>query len=241
MYVSRKCWSEASAYLQRAINIAGRQGVFSIIPSITYHLGLCYENLDQPDLAFHFYRQGHSAATELLNHHFPYTGDRKRVIEKFTDILDRDYSGDTPIQTPSDLSFTVDRTLQEIRAVFQGAVLDIILQKQGSAVKAASKLGIARRSIFSIRERVKKNSNNEIPVYVKEFVDRHADHNWKELNHQFEGQVLVYLYQVYGRNKKVMSQKLGISYPHLVNMTRNIETLEHSPAGTSAVILNEGC
>ena len=233
LYKAKKQLDKAVLFLQRSLNIASENGVFFIIPTITCNLGDCHQQLGNHDLTRFFYKQGYETGKELLNHHFPYNGDRKRVMESYVNLLTVDQPNQT--STPSaDLSFTLDKTLQQIRSIFQGSLLSILQNNFGSATRTAAELGIARRTFFTARERSAQYYSGTPNPFVQQFLERQVSTDWKTLNQEFDREMLSYLYQEYGRNKRVLSEKLAVSYPYLVNLTRRLEVNSSLPLKSAA-------
>ncbi|NQU66908.1 MAG: tetratricopeptide repeat protein [Candidatus Marinimicrobia bacterium] len=221
IYRSISQYDHAIDYLKRSIEIAVNHGVYSVIPSIAYHLGNCYETQEETSLAMYFYQKAYESAVELLNQRFPFTGDRERAIKTYVRFIAKH-----PECTPSTaddirLSFSIDKTLKEIRGIFQNTALETLLNEYGSVNNTVSQIDIPKRTYYAIRERTRENSFHDAPSYVTEFVKNNAKLNWKELNRKFEDHVITFLYQKYGGSKKMLSEKLNVSYHHMVTMISN--------------------
>jgi hypothetical protein len=114
-----------------------------------------------------------------------------------------------------DFAFALAHTLKEIRTIFQNALLDIRVLDHGTQKEAVNHLGIAHRTLSNVRKRHRQMGTPPVPASVTRFVRLHPDLNWKEMNLKFDDTLLAWLYQRYDQNRKLMSDHLGLSYPHL--------------------------
>ena len=215
-------WSEAEGYLQKSINIASSYGHSFLIPSIAYNLARCHEQLENHDLAFYFYKKGYEGSRELLNNHFTYAGYRKRVSERYIQILTDGWSGHTQQADIPDLSFALDKTWKEIRSIFQGGVLDILINTSGTVRQAAEDLNISPRSIFDIRKRSASFYTGPPQEYISYLLKNNPGTDWKGINQIFEREVFAFLYNEYGHNKKELSRRLGLNYQYTARLTKGI-------------------
>lgn len=62
-------------------------------------------------------------------------------------------------------------------------------------------------------------SNEPTPKIVESFIHLNESKGWKELNMEFENNVINFLYDHYGRSKKQLAKKLVISYPSVLQLT----------------------
>ena len=209
-------------YLKQSLDVSVNSGVYSIIPTIAFHLGGCYEIDNNLNLAMYFYQKAYQSAVELMKQRFPFTGDRERAIKKYVSFISEHPKCIPEQEDDLNLSFALDKTMQEIRGIFKYSALEVLLNEFGSVDQMISQMQISKRSFYSIRERTKINSPLAIPSYIKEFIKNNESLNWKELNRKFEDQMLTFLFKKYGGSKKVLSEKLDISYPHLVTMLASV-------------------
>ncbi len=217
---------EASVWLQRSLDIAVRENFYNIIPSIAVNLAKVSESTGSLHLAHYYYQAAYQTALKLLDQHYPFSGDRKQAVTGYTEFVRQHPDMDDPDEQSHSLSFTVNKTLREIRTVFQNAVLDILMAETGSTAETIRRLSISRRTYYAIRQNNRKSRTAPPPAFVGTFVQDHAGKNWKELNSRFEAAVFPFLYQQYKSNKKLMSTKLAVSYPYMVALTNNLDRQE---------------
>ena len=213
---------EGARYFQKALSIASEKGVYSMIPSIAYNLSLCKNLLGDLDASRYMLKVSYDASVELLDQHFPFTGDRKRAVLAYVDDL-KTRSTESEVPINHELSFSLDKSLKDIRGLFQSTALKMLKEYSGKTRQVSEDLQISPRSIFTIQNRTSSYATGDPPEYIAEFVKKNKGLNWHELNKKFEENVFSYLYDQYGQQKKMMSEKLEISYPHFVKMTQDIK------------------
>ena len=219
----KKRIDEATRHFQKSLNIAVNSGIHHMIAGCAYYLGECHKQTENIELASYFYRKGYEAATELLKQHFPYSGDRMLAVEGYNNFL-ADHQDISISQSPIDgFSFAIDKSLKEIRGLFQNIVLENIVRESGSVSTAAKKMEMSERTLFSVRKRTAEYAIDQIPISVKSFLTKNPDLKWKELNQKFESTILSFLYSKYGVNKKILSKKLEISYARTLQLTAGFE------------------
>ncbi|NUQ01568.1 MAG: hypothetical protein HUU35_17115 [Armatimonadetes bacterium] len=89
------------------------------------------------------------------------------------------------------------------------------MREYGTQKEAVARLGIAHRTLGNVRQRHRRMGNPPAPAGVTRFIRLHPGLDWKELNQKFDDSLLAWLYQRYDQNRKLMSERLGLSYPHL--------------------------
>ncbi len=213
LYLHRGDVNPAARNFQKAYNLASENGVFHLLPGTGVYLGICYQKLDQHDLAMNFYEKGYQAANELLQHGFKYSGDRKKAIQGYVSFLKS--QPETTITVDVDYSFAIDKTLKEIRTIFQSALFKWITRQTTSNKEAASILGVSPKSYYLIRDRIKHLKNHTPPQAVSQFIQRAGTTRWQALNRSFDETIIHFLYQEYGRNRKELAGKLGVSYANV--------------------------
>ena len=216
----------AGSSLRKSLDIALEHNFYHIIPSIAYNLALCHQQIEHLDLAHFYFKTAYETAVELLDQKFPFTGDRKLAINGYVEFIRLHPDLEAPDLEDHHLSFTIDKTMREIRSIFQNAVLDLLVEETGSIADTIKSIGISRRTYFSVRQRGRDQAIESVPAYIREFVQNHSGKSWKELNGTFDAEILPFLYRQYGKNKKLMSNKLAISYPYAVALTTALDRQE---------------
>ncbi|MBC8479338.1 MAG: tetratricopeptide repeat protein [FCB group bacterium] len=216
--------NSARKYLERSLNLAMTHGVYAIIPTIAHHLATSITDPEERKLAFAYHKQAYDVSLELLSNHFPFTGDRKRAVISYTEFVAAHSSFKNVESTDVRLSFALSKSLLEIRGIFQSSVLEILHNQFGTVKDLVRDLKIPVRTYHAVRDRSSTYKPDEPPAYVVEFLSKNDRLNWKDLNQKFESEILSYLYDQSNQNKRLLSEKLDISYQHAVKLTGNLET-----------------
>ena len=214
---------EATRHFQKSLNIAVNNGIHHMIAGCAYYLGECHKQTENIELASYFYRKGYEAATELLKQHFPYSGDRMLAVEGYNKFLVNHQNISTSQSPKDDFSFAIDKSLKEIRGLFQNVILESAVRETGSIKSAAKKMDMSERTFFSVKKRNAEYAIDQTPTSVKSFLIKNSDLKWKELNQKFESTILSFLYSKYGVNKKFLSKKLDISYARTLQLTTGFD------------------
>ncbi|MBC8479819.1 MAG: tetratricopeptide repeat protein [FCB group bacterium] len=217
LHFSQKAWEPAIRSFEKSLDIAAHEGVFHLIPGISYYLGECYEHAQNLKMAQINYEKGYQTALELLSHHFSFSGDRKKAVEGYVNFLQKN-PGQTSVSEP-DLSFAIDKSLKDIRGIFQNALLNHLLDELGTNKAVIQELGIADKTFYLIRDRVKNWSDMKTPPAVGQFIQSSPAKSWQEYNKNFDQMVIPYLLQKYDRSKKTLSRKLDVSYTYALQLT----------------------
>lgn len=216
--------AKATGCFQRSLDIATENGVYHRLPGLCYYLGVCNEKNDEFDSAEFFFKKGYQSSMELLQHHFPSSGDILLAIRGYFDFIEthKEYRFQAKTKKRNIYSHTIDKSLKEIRMVFQNALLEETILRAGSKRRAAVELGIAERSLFSILERVSSVKGYKVPEEINRFIRKNKTTSWKAVNQKYEQEVLSYLYKEYGQNKRRLAENLEVSYPSILNLTATI-------------------
>lgn len=215
---------EAIGYFQKSLDIATEHGVYHRLPGLCYYLGKCHEQTQDIETAEFFYKKGYQSSMELIQYHFPSTGDILLAIRGYFEFIDSniDYRFQSKDKKQNSYSYAIDKSLKDIRKVFQHALVKETITRTGSKRRAALELEIAERSLFSILDRVSDVENNKVPNEITRFIRKNKTLSWKAINKKYEQEVLGCLYREYGQNKRVLAEKLNVSYPSVLNLTANI-------------------
>ncbi len=222
-YYSEKT-HKAIGFFQKSLDIATENGVYHRLPGLCHYLGKCYEQTQDYETAEFFHKKAYQSSMELIQYHFPSTGDILLAIRGYFDFTEsyKDYKYQSKHSEQNAFSHTIDKSLKEIRKVFQHAVIKETILRTGSKRRAALELGVAERSLFSIMERVSDSEHEITPQEITRFIRKNKTLSWKAINQKYEQGVLTCLYKEYGLNKRVLAEKLQISYPSILNLTANI-------------------
>lgn len=220
IYSKNQDFKNTEIYFTQALNIATDHGVFHLIPGICYHLGKANIELGKPKNAAVYFYQGAQASLELAQNKFPLNGEKLKVIEESLKYTDNDSN---PVQKEKyDYSFAVDRSMKEIRATFQNAALNEILNQTGSVKNAVNKLNISDSTFSKAMNRSDEHKLDATPCCIKEFILQNDGKTWKEMNAEFEKYILSFLLGEYGHNKKILSEKLDVNYSRLVSKMNQV-------------------
>ncbi len=218
--------TEATFFLQQGLNLATQYGVNHLIPHCSFHLGECYEEQGKLKLAHYFFERGYQTAITLIKQNLNCSNPFLKSIERYIKFLQENPLSTQLQPTESDFSFAKDKSLIEIRSIFQNALLGIFYAKYGTFKDMARKLQISERTISLVKHRIKYQNFKEVPDSIAQFIQNNQDKNWKEINQVFEAKVLKYLFKAHYPNKKRMSEKLNISYPHMLNLLKQADSYE---------------
>lgn len=220
--MEEKKYHEAEKWLAEGLEIAVAEGTVIIVPALALYLAECHEQLGNLDAARLFYQRASSAATELLASGFPVTDTRLRAIRSAIRFLsehhpqiaaDAGNHADSSSEDP--FSFIAEHTLKEIRTIFQYALLEETRERFGNRQEAIEYLQLALRTADNVKRRYREIGSPKPAGQIAEFIARHHNLDWKKINQKFNDQLLLRLFEETGGNRKLMSEMLGVSYPHL--------------------------
>jgi tetratricopeptide (TPR) repeat protein len=228
LYLHQNNYEIGYQYFLNALEIASNEGVFYLIPGVCTYLGMCTEKQSDFISAKHYYEKAYQAAFELIENNFECKGDIKRAIKAYVPFLERRN------QKPEELlmsgkknvkkyDFAIDKSLEDIRGIFQSSLFKILEKDCKSQRGMAKKLGIAERTYYVVKERINDYLNDEIPIEVENFIVNNSHLNWKTMNRKFETEVITHLFSEYKFSKKSLAEKLHISYPGVLQITKRIE------------------
>ena len=221
LHFENKNWQSASSYLEDSMKIVIQNDLYFLLPSLTYLLGKSHENLANPDLSIYYYRKGYESAMQLLTHHFPCNGFRKKVIDIYVETLSNNQNDHSKPEN-RDLSFAIDKSLQQIRAIFQGSVFETAGIQHSKVEDIISDLGIPRRTYFDTKKRINGLYPGIPQQHCVDFYTANTNLNWAELNQKFDIEIYSYLFEKYNYNKTLLSKKLAVSYTHIIKMTEGL-------------------
>jgi tetratricopeptide (TPR) repeat protein len=214
---------EAATLLADALTLAREAGTLIILPSLAYHIGLCHDRRGEPALARHFYAQGYAGAMQLLEHGLPATAVRLKAIQAHVEALQRaPLSEPTAAPAPDPggeaLAFALEHNLKDIRTLFQTALLEQAVTRWGSQQESARQLGLALRTAGNIRRRYRELGQPALPLDLRQLVDLDRDHDWKQLNHNLDDRILLWLADRHKGSLRELSERLEVNYAHLSSL-----------------------
>ena len=210
--------AEAIELFTEGLNIALEQGTLIIVPALCLYLAQCHESLNQLEPSRQFHSRAYLSTMELLRAGYPATPTRLEAIEshvRFSASHPGTSTDEGAALDDAEFAFALAHSLKEIRTIFQNALLELRVQEHGTQKQAVQQLGIAHRTLSNVRQRHRQMGSPATPASVTRFVRLHPDLDWKDINQKFDDTILAWLYQRYEHNRKLMSDRLGLSYPHL--------------------------
>jgi len=230
-------YEESMQLVHKALDISLQLDHVVMVPDEAFYLGDKYEkHFKDLDRAEHYYRIGYEHAIRYAEHGIYLTGDRKRVVDAYTNLL-QSKSKSVP-QTGMSMhpfSFAKGRPWRDIKDIFQHQLLIYHGQTTSNSRALASKLSMPPTTLYSLQTRLKKRGY-ELPSgdmsqgddihEVHEFINGHEHLSWEEINAIFEREMIHYLYEKYGYNKQRMANILELSYPALINKTRELTQVD---------------
>jgi tetratricopeptide (TPR) repeat protein len=220
LHFGDKNWQSASSYLQDSMKIVTQYNLYFLLPSLTYLLGKSHDELSNPAVSIYYYRKGYESAMELLTHHFPCTGFRKKVINIYVKTLSENHDKHEYSESRfGDISFAIDKTLQQIRAIFQGSVFETVGVQHKKVDDIIADLGIPRRTYFDTKKRINRLYPGIPQAYCVDFYNTNSELTWSDLNQKFDFEICSFLFEKYKYNKTVLSKKLSVSYTHAIKLT----------------------
>lgn len=219
-----KKYKSSFKYFKKSIDIASENGVFHLIPSMCYYLGKSQQKLSDHSSALLYFKKGYHASMELAKLKFPIKGERLFVIDEYVKNLEN-VNSNTLGSKKEPYDFAIEKTLDEIRGVFKNTVLRFFFDQSNSIDEVVKTLKMSPSSYFKIKNKYKKYDDEDIlyPQYIVDFIQNHSELKWKDLNTQFEKEMLMYLLKHYKYNKKVLSEKLNVNYSRLVAKIKEFE------------------
>ena len=221
IYFKEKKYQSCFKYFEKSLDIAKKNGVFHLLPSMCYYLGKSKQAESDISAASVYFKKGYEASMEMTKLKFPIKGERLMVIDEYVKIINLEVLE----SKGNSFNFAIDKTLEEIRGVFKNTLLKFLFDQENSVAEVVKKLKMSASSYSKIKNRYKKYNNEDL-LYNPEvinFIKKYSDLDWKHLNIHFETEMLRYLYKHYKYNKKVLSKKLNINYSSLVTKFRKIK------------------
>lgn len=208
----------ALIHFQNAFEKVIFNNIFQMEPGLCLYLGRIHKEKNNISLVQYYFERGFNSAQDLVKQNFPYNGDRLNAIESYIQFL-KDYPNliVSPLDN-LDFSFAINKNLDEIRKIFHFHLITKLMSEFGSVRKSSKFIDLPERTFHHIKQR-SINHNIPIPVYLIHYFITKNNTNWKNINIEFDRQILLFLTQYYG-NKLNASNKLNISYAHFVKISK---------------------
>jgi len=222
IYNHKKDINTAEKYFKQAHKIAFNSGVFYLIPGISYYLGKCNEQKSNISTANEYFEQAYQTAIELIDNNFECRGDIRKAIKNYLPFLkkykDQIYN-QSKSESSSEFLFSKDKSLNEIREIFQKSLFTLLSEKGESVNSMSQNHNISVRKLYQLKSEIKDAFivPNEIENYLKETDQT----DWKLINQEFDQKIINCLLSENKHNKRVVADKLGISYPGILKLTNN--------------------
>jgi len=237
-YYNDEEYDTAAGYLDRAIDHSQKYEILSLIPEQCLFMGDMHkEKFSNPEMATHYYDIGSQVALRMAEYGFSLQGDRLKVINCFQNRPKTGYSIPDTLGIRQDpFAFSQGKTWKEINDLFQFLLIQGHLESGINVSDLPGKLDLKASTYYAIKRRLgqhgyafeKDKSNNIVSfkkddiIALKTYVAGLTDLTWSEANHQFEGEVVEYLFKLVGYQKTKLAEKLDISYPTVLQKTKSL-------------------
>lgn len=222
IYKHKKDIVTAEKYFNQAYEIAYNSGVFYLIPGICYYLGFCNENKSNIGIANKYYEKAYLAAIELVENNFECRGDIQNAIKSYLPFLKKYQNQLIGIQSNSQevkFQFAKDKSLTEIREIFQKSLFKYISNDGDAITTLSKKYKISVRKLYNVKSLL--NNTFVIPNEINKYLKNNSKNNWKEINLDFDQEILNWFLIENKYNKRIVAKKLGISYPSILKLTNS--------------------
>jgi len=235
-----KEFEQAADYLGQAIEHSQKYDVLSRIPDECLYMGdLQKDQLQQPELATHYYKLGSQASLKMAEFGFSLTGDRLAVVDRFEQRPRTAYSlPDTLGKTQRSFAFTQGKTWRELNDIFQFYLLKNHLETGSNTNELPRKLGLKTSTYYAIRRRLgaqdyqfERNAGRVFGselgqrdlAALKAYVNTFKELSWQQANQRFEQEVIEHLFKQVGYQKTRLAETLAISYPTVLQKTKSLK------------------
>lgn len=230
---------QAISLVKDALKITTQLDHVTMVPDETLYLGeqfeKHYKDLDQAE---HYYQIGYEHAIRYAEHGISLTVERKQVVDAYLNILKtKKRSTGSTTTSPNRFSFAEGKSWKQIKDIFQH---QLILYHSGDSLnskKMAKKMNMPATTLYSLQSRLvergyllpKSGVKPEDKIdAIQDYIDNKQELSWTEINAIFEREIMHYLYEKYGYNKQRMAAILKLSYPALINKTRQLTQLNEN-------------
>ena len=228
----------AIALIEQALALTMPLDHITMIPAETLFLGEQYENyIKDLDQAEHYYRIGYEHAIRYAEHGISLTGDRKKVVDAYTELLQKKHksTSQTGMSQSARFSFAEGKSWKEIKDIFHHQLILYHSKATLNKKQIARSLDMPPTTLYSLQTRLedrgyllptKDETFPDTLEPVQSYIEAHKELSWNEVNEIFEREIIHYLYEKYGYNKQRMAKVLNLSYPALLNKTRELTSVD---------------
>ncbi|MCF6238622.1 MAG: hypothetical protein L3J79_07405, partial [Candidatus Marinimicrobia bacterium] len=229
----------AVEHIKKALDVALQLDSVSRLPGECLYLGDIYRD-HYGDLAQaeYYYKLGFDHSQRYAEHGISLTGDRKKVTDAYLKISRAAkvtvVGGESPVKIDH-FSFAGGKPWKEIKDIFQYQLILHHTDANSNSKRMAKKLGLPASTLYSIQNRLKSRgyqlpARGEAPPgethELQTYLNTHTDLSWDEVNQIFEREMIHYLYAKYGYNKHRMANILDLSYPSIIDKTRELTRID---------------
>lgn len=250
LHVQKKDYKKAISFYLKAINISDfpRASILMIDHLLT--IASLHKNyLNDGLMADHFYKRAYEVSIEHIKAGLPLSGGRLRAIQNFTshmknelptqkksDVSDESIKTtglESEKTTPHYFEFSNGKSWNEIRQTFlynlliwghrkskNSKVHEFLKMSYGQKILVTNQLRKIGFSIPDFRVSGASFSPKDSVKGLQDYLSETNIQDWKLVQKKFEKDFLEYAVNLHGRNKKLVSKKLGINYQVLLNKLR---------------------
>jgi len=235
MAKARKDMTRSINHMKDALAVTSELDSVGHLPGECLYLGQAYENhLGDLDQAEHFYRLGYEHSMRYASHGISLTGDRKDVVETYVNFISRKKNAETALKAvprEDNFAFSQGKPWKDIKDIFQHQLICFHAAELTNSKLLAAKLDMPPSTLYSLQDRLKTRGyvlpekDQNIPpenLDLHDFFIEHQNLTWNEINQIFEREIMHYLYERYGYNKHRLAKVLGLSYPSIIQKTREL-------------------
>ncbi|MCF7796940.1 MAG: hypothetical protein K9N11_01870 [Lentisphaeria bacterium] len=240
LFFNSEQYPAAAEYVEQALEISRKNQVVSRLAPEYHFLGDVHKDyLGEPEKAGYYYDLGFKELSLYAAHGLPLTGNRLKLMETLVAYLrERPSTQPTATYLPheSHFEFALGKTWRKIVDIFHYNLVLFHFRYTGRGEKLIAHLDMPTTTFYSLRDRLSKRGFRFPTKRQKDFVFNpehyqeglqqylqfEADKTWKEVNKQFERDLMQYLYAAYGYRKTRLSEILDLSYPMVIAKTKAV-------------------
>ncbi|MBL7013645.1 MAG: hypothetical protein ISR83_04435 [Candidatus Marinimicrobia bacterium] len=209
----------------KALSIATQHGIYHRMTGLNYYLGTLYEKDVKLDLSRNYYLAGFESAMNMVEKHFPCTGDTLKAIKGYHAFTEQygQYSQMAGKEKIDEWNFLASKPLSESKSIFQNRLLNRMIDFYGSKRKAAKQLKMSERSIFDVLNKLKMQDHSDSFNIIDDLIQVHHPLSWTKINSLFENKIIQRAYQNNDKNIRQSAKSLNISYAGAANKLKEIK------------------
>jgi len=228
----------SESLLKKSLEECYNNDVIIWTPAIHIFLAEMYEELgkDLSTITYH-YTQATKEVMKFLNDGFPLAPMWRSALKQsteFTDsLINERYA---PNLIADAFRFAIGKSWKEIKDIFQFNLVYYHFFHTGVGQPSFERLGLSRSTFYALVSRLedrgiylpplRKFSFEEVSRFqehhLQRYIAKYPLNNWEEMNHQFERDIIEYLYKLSGYSKRRLSENLEMSYSVVIAKTKQI-------------------